>query len=87
MEAESVPMSPVLAGEDDAIGRALNDGEDFELLFTLHPETDVEAFKSDWARNLESKLTHIGTIKKGAEGLVLKNAPSNFSAKGYEHLK
>lgn len=77
--ADTSPQSPLY--------HAFNDGEDFELLFTLHPQTDVTAFLDDWSRTFETKLSHIGTLTTGDGSLTLKNDPENLFASGYEHLR
>lgn len=66
---------------------ALNDGEDFELLFTLRPDADLAKFRADWSERFQTKVTHIGTLIEGNNTLILKNGPDSINAAGYEHLR
>ncbi|EDY83010.1 hypothetical protein VDG1235_2633 [Verrucomicrobiia bacterium DG1235] len=70
---------------------AFNDGEDYELLFALPPETDLPAFHAAWSQAFSTPLHQIGTaIKRPANApsaLHLLNAPAGLSATGYEHLR
>ena len=85
VEAEKVPVSDVLAGEDDAFERALNDGEDFELLFTLS-ENDYSELISKW--DMDVPITRIGVIDDSEEVTVLyvDGRFEELDAKGYDHL-
>jgi len=85
VEAEKVPVSDVLAGESDAIERAFNDGEDFELLFTLS-ESDYTELIGKW--DMSVPITRIGVIDDSnivkvlyADGRVEELVP-----KGYDHF-
>jgi thiamine-monophosphate kinase len=61
------------------LDQALHGGEDYELLFTVRPRTDVtRAFQ-------RIPLTRIGTIRKGKPGLVeFEGRP--LPARGYDHF-
>ena len=85
VEAEMVPVSSVLAGEDDAVGRALNDGEDFELLFTLS-EDDLCKLKGKWA--MDVPITRIGIIddSKKLKILYAGGKMEELVPKGYDHF-
>lgn len=66
----------------DAVTCALNGGEDYELLFTIHPDDE---------KNLANNphFTVIGNITKPADGmkLVTKSAQSfDLKAQGWEHF-
>lgn len=86
VEAERLPVAAVLDGEDDAIGRALNDGEDFELLFTLSEDAYSELI-SKW--DMEVAITRIGVIDDS--GIVKVSYAGGrveeLKAKGYDHLE
>ena len=85
VEAERVPVAAVVAGEDDAIGRALNDGEDFELLFTLS-EDDYLDLIGKW--DMDVPITRIGVIDDSEE-VTVSYADGRFEeleARGYDHL-
>ena len=84
--AEQIPISDDARKTKDALGSALNDGEDFELLFTLAPK-DCEILLKDW--NSPVAITQVGTITdtkkmqiKLPNGRVCKLKP-----KGYDHLR
>lgn len=80
--ADKIPVSRS-AGTLDA---ALNDGEDFELLFTI-PHRKFECLRKQW--RFKAKLSAIGRITKDLsvrikmpDGKII-----NFLPKGYDHLK
>jgi len=82
VEADKIPVSRN-AGN---LNNALNDGEDFELLFTM-PQKKFERLKKHW--RFKVKLTAIGKIIGGhsvkiemADGKVFDLLP-----KGYDHLR
>jgi len=84
--AEQIPISADARKTKDALGSALNDGEDFELLFTLAPK-DCETLLKDWDGPIA--ITQIGIITdtkkmqmKLPSGRVCKLKP-----KGYDHLR
>ncbi|MBK1879990.1 thiamine-phosphate kinase [Pelagicoccus mobilis] len=82
-DAESISKE----SQHSPLYHAFNDGEDFELIFTLSPDTNLDAFKLDWEANFDTPLSQIGVLREGESGLILANEPSNFSATGYEHLR
>lgn len=74
IDSKTIPLSPALlsaVGEAQALEFALSGGEDYELLFTLPPETDVP-----------DEVTTIGIVEKG-EG-VYCDVPSK--EQGYDHF-
>jgi len=92
IDCKELPVSADASAAAKASGNhslyhVLNDGEDFELLFTLHPDVDLDRFDSDWSQNFQTKLSRIGTLKKAANPIVLENAPQDLTASGYEHLR
>jgi thiamine-monophosphate kinase len=73
-----------------AFHHAVNDGEDFELLFALDRSVDVPTFVKDWTNRFHTPITRIG---------IVENAPSESGfhwldcegkpfpkASGYEHF-
>jgi len=61
------------------VEEALNDGEDFELLFSLSNDTDVSALPDAWKRDFpELKLTRIGRLVKAGEGESLSGGWDHF---------
>lgn len=68
---------------------AINDGEDYELLFTVAPQMQ-QAFESDWKQQFETRLTRIGAIRakptSSNPSIRFVNATEEIEASGYEHL-
>ena len=86
INAEQIPISPQARKNEDPLNSALNDGEDFELLFTLS-ERDCQKLLKQW--DSSTAITQIGTITntkkmqiKMADGRI-----NDLQAKGYDHLK
>ncbi|MGA2915092.1 MAG: thiamine-phosphate kinase [Sedimentisphaerales bacterium] len=80
--SDKIPVSKNAKG----LNAALNDGEDFELLFTI-PKKKFERLKKQW--NFKIKLIAIGRIEKGSlvkiempDGKVIKLQPA-----GFDHLR
>ncbi len=85
IEAELIPISQEAKKSDVPLRAALNDGEDFELLFTLSVQ-EYEKLKGKWDKPLS--ITRIGEVKEGWEVLI-KTADGNvekLDAKGFDHL-
>lgn len=73
IEAAAIPVSQRVSLDEppaDRLRHALNDGEDFELLFTVSPEEGQLLIKQN---PLPGKLTHIGKIR-GEQGAFLQDA-------------
>ena len=86
IEAGQIPISKDAKKTRNPLSSALNDGEDFELLFTI-PKKKFERLKKQW--RFKVKLTVIGKITKYPsvkikmpDGKVVKLLPG-----GYDHLK
>jgi thiamine-monophosphate kinase len=92
LDAKSIPVSDEARRSPDPLASALNDGEDFELLFTLAEENCSKLLKQ-W--NDPLLITRIGTITdlpatadtgrmqiKMPDGQITELKPS-----GYDHLK
>jgi thiamine-monophosphate kinase len=86
LDANSIPISPDAKKSQDPLSSAINDGEDFELLFTLAEDNCVRLLKH-W--NDSVPITRIGTITdvgkiqiKMPDGKIMELKPS-----GYDHLK
>lgn len=85
LDAASVPISQDAQRQDDPLQAALNDGEDFELLFTLSL-TDYDKLAKSW--DAPVPITRIGTIVDGSgmqirlpDGQIAELKPG-----GYDHL-
>ena len=82
IDAEKIPVSETAKD----INGALNDGEDFELLFTLQPD-QYEKLKAEWDMPLQ--ITEIGTITEKKQ-MKIKMPDGNIEIlepSGYDHLK
>lgn len=69
--------------------RALYDGEDFELLFTIRPERS-RAFIRAWRRCFKLPCTLIGAMKSGKPEIVLAfrgGKTLTLTKRGYEHFR
>jgi thiamine-monophosphate kinase len=86
IQPSRVPIARTAHGNLQA---ALNDGEDFELLFTTSPK-DTNALQQQWNRNFSIPLTPIGRVLLHAPGtvwLIQDNGTRHqLPAKGYDHF-
>ncbi len=85
VEADRIPLSDYAKGSENALSSALNDGEDFELLFTLS-EADSQRLLARW--NQPVAITRIGTITDSGK-MQIKMSDGNIrdlEAGGYDHL-
>jgi thiamine-monophosphate kinase len=82
LEADKIPVSK----ESKGLNGALNDGEDFELLFTI-PAKNFEKLKMYW--QFKTRITAIGKITKEKEVKIkMSNGKINIlKPSGYDHLK
>lgn len=83
--AAEVPISPAAHG---SLNAALNDGEDFELLFTIDPR-NVTTLRKQWLRKFKLPLTEIGSVVRspGKVSLVTANGRKRFlTPSGYDHF-
>ncbi len=86
IDAERIPISVQAQKNADPLNSALNDGEDFELLFTLS-EKDCRELLKKWEESVP--ITRIGEITdtqkmriKMPDGRI-----TELQIKGYDHLK
>jgi len=87
LQLATIPCSEATADGDDAIARALEDGEDFELLFTV-PAEKKDDFMDAWAANHALSCTQIGLITTGelVEGLDQNGNRATLTAAGFDHF-
>jgi thiamine-monophosphate kinase len=85
INAEQIPISEQARKNKEPLNSALNDGEDFELLFTLS-QGDCQKLLDKW--NEPTAITQIGTITdtgkmqiKMSDGRII-----DLESKGYNHL-
>ncbi len=83
--AADLPLSDAAKQSADPLAAALNDGEDFELLFTLSPE-EYDKLISGWTMN--TPITKTGTVTNLRKmRLVGDDGKSRIlEPKGYDHL-
>ncbi len=94
IEAKSIPISQAAELLDNPLSAALNDGEDFELLFTLSAE-NASILEKEWPALSDLKVSAIGHIMasdknvSGEEyGVFLKSFDETINPlepKGWEH--
>ncbi len=86
VEAGSVPISKQAKRSANPLNAALNDGEDFELLFTLS-RTNCRKLLNDW--NELIPITRIGTVTDTQKMKIKMHDGrlEDLKAGGYEHLK
>jgi thiamine-monophosphate kinase len=85
IDAKRIPVSEAAKKCSDALSAALNDGEDFELLFTLS-RAEFEKLKSRW--DMDLVITDVGSIT-GEAGMTIEmpsGAVCELKPGGYDHL-
>jgi thiamine-monophosphate kinase len=86
VNADQIPISDEAQKSQDPLSSALNDGEDFELLFTLSQE-ECERLLNKWDEPIP--ITQIGAITN--TGKVRIEMPDgrieDLQAQGYDHLR
>lgn len=95
LDTASVPLSKAareIARESgrSAFWHACNDGEDYELLFSVDGKTDPGAFEQRWRDTFPTALTRIGNLRDntGGEAPVLDSAGKPVeNLTGYTHLR
>jgi thiamine-monophosphate kinase len=85
IKAEEIPLFDDARKCDDPLASALNDGEDFELLFTLGPE-NYSRLQSLW--NMQTPVTNIGTTTNtGKMQIEMSDGRiTDLQPRGYDHL-
>jgi thiamine-monophosphate kinase len=86
IEAENIPISEDAKRTANPLEAAINDGEDFELLFTLS-QSDCEKLLSKWDEPLQ--ITKIGQVIEPPEFKIKMpdGQIKDVEVKGYDHLK
>lgn len=95
LKSDRIPVSAdamELANGDrlKALERAVNDGEDYELLFALSPGADCGAFEALWAENPFAQIARIGYVNELAEGdapIAFEDQSIRCAFSGYEHFR
>jgi thiamine-monophosphate kinase len=85
LDAAAIPVSDAAKESGDPLSAALNDGEDFELLFTL-AKNEYQKLTEQWSLPLE--ITKVGTINDSQKMTI--NMPDtgvcDLECKGFDHL-
>jgi thiamine-monophosphate kinase len=86
INAGQIPISQQAGKAEEPLSSALNDGEDFELLFTLAPR-ECQKLLSKWKGPLP--ITQIGTITdtKKMQIKMPDGRLHDLQARGYDHFK
>ncbi|MGA2605244.1 MAG: thiamine-phosphate kinase [Verrucomicrobiia bacterium] len=85
IHAAEVPISRAARG---TLAAAFDDGEDFELLFTIDPR-QVTALRRKWARRFRTELTEIGRVVNSKHKVALIQRDGSrkpLPAAGYDHF-
>jgi len=89
IHADWIPLSPDACGaEGDPVERALREGEDYELLFSVRPE-QCEALEVAWHEAFSLRCTRIGSVTEESGVLLLADAAGRcrvYPHGGYEHF-
>ncbi len=88
---DAIPLSPATKADGPATRsqRALCDGEDFELLFTIRAK-DISRFTKAWKRRFPLPCSQVGTIVRSPLKLRFEdkhNASIKLTSHGYEHFR
>ncbi len=92
LQERAIPIAPAARRIDDEktpLLRALTDGEDFELVFTVSPER-ASALEAAWRNAFRLRLSQIGEIVSGDGQLFLEDKSGQrqqWTAAGFEHFR
>ncbi len=92
IDAAAIPLHPdagAMADGRPPLAHALEDGEDFELLFTV-PADRAKKFELAWNATFTLPCTRIGTVLPVSAGLEIRMADQSRQALapgGYEHYR
>jgi thiamine-monophosphate kinase len=84
----TIPLSEAVQTTDNPLQRALTDGEDFELLFTVPLERQA-ALADAWSDVFTRACRRIGTIieQPGVWGIDADNAEHAIAPGGFDHFR
>ncbi|MBA4387602.1 MAG: thiamine-monophosphate kinase [Verrucomicrobia bacterium] len=91
LDARAIPVSAAARAMKDRkspLDHALQDGEDFELLFTV-PMSKAVQFEKAWKRKFKLACCGIGLITKGRPSIRIRlscGCVETIGRKGYEHF-
>lgn len=97
LDTAKIPISPTShemarSSGHSPLWHAFNDGEDYELLFTVQAACAKDAFARDWHREFDTPVTCIGRLEeseKGEGNRIRLSGPGHAEdlLGGYEHFK
>ncbi len=85
IQENKIPISTEAMKAKNPLEAALNDGEDFELLFTIEPE-NLQKLMNNW--NMQIEITQIGLVNDDGR-VTIKNQQGqvhNLISNGFDHL-
>jgi len=85
VDADSIPISDQASKSEDPLASALNDGEDFELLFTL-PQDQCKRLLQNWTGPVPITQIGIVTDTKKPQIKMPNGQVIDLQPKGYDHL-
>ncbi len=86
IEADLIPISNDAKRTENPLEAALNEGEDFELLFTLS-QNDCEKLLKHWDKSVPISRIGVTTETARMQIKVPSGQIKDLEVKGYEHLK
>ena len=97
LDTAEIPISPAsheIAGSSgqSPLWHAFNDGEDYELLFTVQPGRGKDAFVREWQRDFDTPVTCIGRLEQPETGegdsiRLIGPCHAEDLLGGYEHFR
>ena len=96
LDARQIPIAPAAKRRAKETGQsplyhALSDGEDFELLFSVSGNTDLDRLEGDWRNSFDVPLNQVGEIvpRSGSTpSILIDHPPDGFQLDhGYEHFR
>ncbi len=97
LDTAKIPISPTSheiarSSGQSPLWHAFNDGEDYELLFTVQAACGKDAFVRDWQREFDTPVTCIGRLEEpetGEEDGIRLIGPGHAEdlLGGYEHFR
>lgn len=86
----SAAIKLAAATERDPIDHAINDGEDYELLFVVATNR-AKQFEQKWKRRFTTRLSCIGRLERapvtGPRVILEPDGPAQIQFRGYEHFR
>ncbi len=97
LDTAKIPISPTShdmarSSGHSPLWHAFNDGEDYELLFTVQPGCGKDAFARDWQREFDTPVSCIGRLDESEKGegdgiRLIGPGHTEDLLGGYEHFR